>query len=117
MSTKTLRKRIALVAVSAVGFGLISGTPAQAAGWTSGLSQSWTALTVVSDGTNTDNGYFYVDTTNLDGTTSTAAGLEATETIAVTVTAAPTGRAVSDLNLESVQIQVLQLQQHLRIAL
>jgi trimeric autotransporter adhesin len=103
MSTKTLRKRIALVAVSAVGFGLISGTPAQAAGWTSGLTQSWTALTVVdSTADATKNGYFYVDTTNLNGTTSTAAGLEATETIAVTVTAAPTGRAVTDLNLESV---------------
>jgi hypothetical protein len=59
-------------------------------------------LTVVSDGTDTDNGYFYVDTTNLTGTTSTAAGLEATETIAVTVTAAPTGRAVTDLNINSV---------------
>ena len=102
MSTKTLHKRIALVAVSAMGFGLISGTPAQAAGYTSGLTQSWTALTVVDADTTSNNGFFYVDVTNLDGTTSTAAGLEATETIAVTVTAAPTGRAVTDLNINSV---------------
>jgi len=103
MSTKTLRKRIALVAVSALGFGLISGTAAQAAGYTSGLTQSWTAMTVISDQTTATNGYFYVDTTNLNGTTSTEAGLESGETITVSVVSAPLGQAITDLNINAVK--------------
>jgi hypothetical protein len=106
MSTKTLRKRIALVTVAALGFGLVSGTPAQAAGWTSGLSLSHTALTVVGTtetaGASTANGFFYVDTTNLTGTTSTAAALESGESIQATVTAAPTGQAATDLKITAV---------------
>jgi len=106
MSTKTLRKRIALVAVSALGFGLVSGTPANAAGWTSGLTLSHTALTVVGTtetvGSSTAHGFFYVDTTNLTGTTSTAAPLEASESIRATVTAAPTGQATTDLKITAV---------------
>jgi hypothetical protein len=106
MSTKTLRKRIALVAVAALGFGLVSGTPAKAAGWTSGLTLGWSAMTVVGTtetaGASTAHGFFYVDTTNLTGTTSTAAPLEPSETIQATVTAAPTGQATTDLKITSV---------------
>jgi trimeric autotransporter adhesin len=106
MSTKTTFKRIALVAVAALGFGLVSGTPANAAGWTSGLTLSHTALTVVGTtetvGASTAHGFFYVDTTNLTGTTSTAAPLEADESIRATVTVAPTGQAVTDLKITSV---------------
>jgi trimeric autotransporter adhesin len=114
MSTKTLRKRIALVAVAALGFGLVSGTPANAApavgplNYTSALTQSWTALTVVGNATTGSNGFFYVDTTNLQtpavvATTDTnALPLQTGETIQVSVASAPTGRAVTDLNINSV---------------
>jgi len=106
MSTKTLRKRIALVAVAALGFGLVSGTPANAAGWTSGLTLSHTALTVVGTtetaGASTAFGFFYVDTTNLTGTTSTSAPLQTSESIQATVTVAPTGQAATDLKITSV---------------
>ena len=52
MSTKTTLKRIALVAVSALGFGLMSGSPSFAAntsttGFTNGVTASSTYLTVV----------------------------------------------------------------------
>jgi hypothetical protein len=50
----------------------------------------------------TAHGFFYVDTTNLTGTTSTAAPLEASESIQATVTAAPTGQATTDLKITSV---------------
>ncbi|CAN2223334.1 hypothetical protein MCEMKE27_01287 [Candidatus Nanopelagicaceae bacterium] len=109
MSTKTLRKRIALVAVAALGFGLVSGTPANAgtgsaSNYTSSLVQSWTALTVVSDATTGKNGFFYVDTRNTSIPANTAAvgnekPLQTGEKIELAVTSAPTGRAVTDLNL------------------
>jgi hypothetical protein len=106
MSTKTLRKRIALVAVSALGFGLVSSVPATAAyPATTALTLGWSSVTVVDADTTDNNGYFYADTTNKalsTSTTTTRARLVAGETIAVTVTAAPTGRAVTDLNINSV---------------
>jgi len=106
MSTKTLRKRIALVAVSALGFGLVSTVPATAAyPATSALTLGWSSVTVVDADTTDNNGYFYADTSNMALSTSTAttrARLVAGETIAVTVISAPTGRAVTDLNINSV---------------
>jgi len=109
MSTKTLRKRIALVAVAALGFGLVSGTPANAgtgssSNYTSSLVQSWTALTVVSDATTGDNGFFYVDSRNTSVPANASSvgnekGLQTGESIKVDVISAPTGRAVTDLNL------------------
>ena len=106
MSTKTTLKRIALVAVSALGFGLLSVIPASAAGYTSAISLSTTSLTVVNGGveSNAEAGFFYVDTTNLDGATSTADGLESGETMTVFVSAAPTGQAVGDLDVQPVTI-------------
>jgi trimeric autotransporter adhesin len=111
MSTKTLRKRIALVAVAALGFGLVSGTPANAANgsatnYTSGLTLGWSALTVVGTGATTSNtGFFYVDTTNTAVpalTTTSALPLQDDETIVVSVVSAPsTARATTDLNIWS----------------
>jgi len=112
MSTKTLRKRIALVAVAALGFGLVSGTPANAGtgtanNYTSGLAFGWSALTVTSDATTATNGFFYVDSTNvtlpLVSTNPTAQPLQTTETMNIDVISAPTGRAVTDLNITSVK--------------
>jgi hypothetical protein len=106
MSTKTTIKRIALVAVSALGLGMVSTVSANAAGYTSGLTLGTSALTVVGTtetaGSSTAYGFFYVDSTNLTGTTSTAAPLESGESIKVTVTAAPTNQATTDLKITSV---------------
>jgi hypothetical protein len=106
MSTKTLRKRIALVAVSALGFGLVSTVPAMAAyPATSSLTLGWSSVTVVDADTTDNNGFFYADTNNMALSTSTSttrARLVAGETITVTVTAAPLGRLVTDLDIESV---------------
>jgi len=91
MSTKTTLKRIALVAVSALGFGLVSSVTAIADGYTSGTTlSSPSGYTVVGTaGNDTNSVYFYVDTTNLTGTTSTAAPLEANETLTVSVVGVP----------------------------
>jgi trimeric autotransporter adhesin len=112
MSTKTLRKRIALVAVAALGFGLVSGTPANATGsatnYTSSLSLGWSALTVVDSDVTDNEGYFFVDTTNTKvpaaaATEPTAVPLQTGETITVSVVSAPLGRLVTDLDLVSVR--------------
>jgi len=87
MSTKTTLKRIALVAVSALGLGLLSVVPAKA---TSGsMSVSTTSLTVVGTGTTGNTGLFYVDVFD-DGAAGAAAGLVSGESISVTVTGKPT---------------------------
>ncbi len=107
MSTKTTFKRIALVAVSALGFGVLSTIPANAAGYTSAISLSTSSLTVVNGDVETDAeaGFFYVDTTNLNGTTSSAAGLQDGETMTVSVITAPTGQAIGDLFVQPVTIE------------
>jgi hypothetical protein len=65
MSTKTLRKRIALVAVSALGFGLLSMVPAQAADTT--LTASSTTGTIqATASTNTAAGTFSLTITEFD---------------------------------------------------
>jgi len=107
MSTKTLRKRIALVAVAALGFGMLSTGVASAATYTAGITLSTTSLTV--DGglaTSSGAGRFYVDTVDDAGD---AAGLFSTESISVTVTGKPTradgvSTANSDLTLSSVVV-------------
>jgi len=87
MSTKTLRKRIALVAVSALGFGLLAATPALAATYTATHTLSTTSLTVVGTGTTSNAGLFYVDTTDDAGD---KAPLFSSESITVSVVAKPT---------------------------
>jgi len=106
MSTKTTLKRIALVAVSALGFGVMSVVPANAA-YTSAITLSTTSLTVVNGGTESSSkaGFFYIDTTELDGTTATADGLQSSgESLLITTTAWPTGGAATDLYFSPVTI-------------
>jgi len=103
MSTKTTLKRIALVAVSALGFGVLSTVPAKAADYTNGITLGWSALTVVGSSSAASNGgFFYVDTTVYDESedTSIAAGLQSDETLTVSVIAAPnTSTAVTNLDI------------------
>ena len=109
MSTKTTFKRIALVTVAALGLGVLTsvapatavvGGTGSSTNYTSGITLGATSLTVVQASTDGTVGgvRFYVDTTNLNGTTSTADGLQTGETLTVTVTAkTATSAATSDL--------------------
>jgi hypothetical protein len=81
MSTKTLRKRIALVAVAALGAGVLSVAPANAAG-TDGLLKSVNASSVG------------VLTSDLSGTTTQTATLLSTGTLVLDVDAGATTAAV-----------------------
>jgi len=89
MSTKTTFKRIALVAVAAMGLGMLVATPSQAvATYTASATLSTTSLTVVGTGTTTNAGLFYVDTTDDAG--DAAPLFATTESITVSVIAKPT---------------------------
>ena len=77
MSTKTLRKRIALVAVSALGFGLLSSVPAQAAA-TTVLNSSVTGTVSATPG-GTSTGTFSI--TLAEATGNTWAGANTTITV------------------------------------
>jgi len=104
MSTKTTLKRIALVAVSALGFGMLSVVPSSAA--TGSMTLSTSSLTVVG-GTESSSGsgVFYVDTFNTDGDAAALSG----ESLQVLVTGKPTylddGATVA--NLDDLTIQPL----------
>jgi len=99
MSTKTTFKRIALVTVAALGFGVLTSVvPAQAAASTT-LNASVgpngaTSLTVVSvAGTDTPSALVRLDVTNdetLAGSTTAGRGLEIGETITASVVGVPT---------------------------
>lgn len=90
MSTKTTFKRIALVTVAALGFGLLSSV-APASATAGGASVSTSSLTVVGGTTGTGgSGLFYVDVTNSAGA---AAALTAAESLTVTVTGKPAYKA------------------------
>ena len=98
MSTKITLKRIALVAVSALGFGLISSVaPASAAGATSGISMQKSSITVVGSAANagessTAFGAIFKITANpLDGVATVAHGLASGESLTATVVAVPAG--------------------------
>ncbi len=67
MSTKTLRKRIALVAVSALGFGLLSSVPAQAAATTVQNSSVSGTVSALPGGTST--GTFSITLAEASGNT------------------------------------------------
>ena len=60
MSTKTTFKRIALVTVAALGFGVLTSV-APASAYAGSMSVSTTSLTVVGTGTTGNAGFFYVD--------------------------------------------------------
>jgi len=116
MSTKTVFKRIALATVSALGLGILSGVPSGAtnsstAAFTTAVSTNVSYLTVVGNTTDTNTaGVFWADVTaNESASASQAAtvnGLVNTtntpETMTVTVIAAPTDGAVSDLAIRPV---------------
>jgi len=86
MSTKTTFKRLALVTVAALGFGVLSSVaPASAAN--SSMAVGYTSLTVVGAG-GTNLGFIPVTITNGDGD---YAAIGNTESLTATITAWPTG--------------------------
>jgi hypothetical protein len=88
MSTKTLRKRIALVAVSALGFGLVSAAPSSAAEAGGAVTSiNGVALTANSNAINTSVGLALGITTAV----STGAGATDTLQISAKLTSFPTG--------------------------
>ena len=116
MSTKTTLKRIALVAVSALGFGLLASGPTQAANtagttaFTKSQALSASYLTVVGAAaqTGTASGFFYVDVTNESAAANAGSvvGLATSpnvETMTVTVTTAPSTAAVADIAIRPVK--------------
>jgi len=114
MSTKTTLKRIALVAVSAMGFGLLSSAPSFSANtvttaFTTAVTPSTTYLTVVSGGTTGDGGVISFDVTNesVAANALDARGLiPQYETMTVTVIAAPTGETdTSRVSIRPVTIE------------
>jgi hypothetical protein len=101
MSTKTTFKRVALVTVAALGFGLLSSvTPASAVA--TGLAASvgpngQTSLTVVGGDSGTAGALIRLDVTNSDTTTISGGGLGVNETITGSVSIAPALRNAGSL--------------------
>jgi trimeric autotransporter adhesin len=95
MSTKTTFKRIALVAVASLGFGVLSSvTPASAAILTGSVSPVRVTFTQALDGT------FSQDSTPQAQISWTAGEAHlATDTVTVTLTAAPTAAALVQIGL------------------
>jgi len=112
MSTKTTFKRIALVTVAALGFGVLTSVaPASAVAgtYTGSTTLSTSSLTVVAAASGSSYmGRFYVDVASGNGTlTDSLPGLYATESITVTTTGvAPTtvasAPAASDLTFQAI---------------
>jgi hypothetical protein len=105
MSTKTTFKRIALVTVAALGFGMLATVPAKAYSATATLGYS--SLTVVGcTAANTASGRFYVDITDDAGIASPLVG---NESITVAVVAKPTSvtataTILTDLTFQSITV-------------
>ena len=88
MSTKTTFKRIALVTVAALGFGVLTSVAPANATFTGSVTPNTTSLTVVGGADTTSNaGIIRLNTTNGAGD---AAPMFANETITVTVVGVPT---------------------------
>jgi len=99
MSTKLIFKRIALVTISALGFGILSSVaPASALASTAIAAyvgpSNQTSLTVVGGDTTTTAALVRIDLTvdSATGTSVTTNGLSCGESITATVTNAPSGR-------------------------
>jgi len=90
MSTKTTFKRIALVAVASMGFGVLTSV-APASATSTGFSLSRTSITVV--GADTGGAVFRIQLSNAAGTT--AQSLQSDETLTVAVVGVPTGVTAS----------------------
>ena len=104
MSTKTTIKRIALVAVASMGFGVLATVPATAVEnanpFTSSSTLSTSSLTVVAAGaTSSYMGKFYVDLGANGTLTHSLVGLFSDESITVTTTAAPATTSVTTADL------------------
>jgi hypothetical protein len=101
MSTKTTFKRIALVTVAALSFGLLTSvTPASAVASTAlGVAvgpNGATSLTVVGGTESTTGALVRIDVTS--DSTTTLFGLQPGETITATVIAAPTGKTLGSMS-------------------
>jgi hypothetical protein len=120
MSTKTTLKRIALVAVSALGFGLLASGPSRAANttttaFTKSQALSTSYLTVVQGTatprgieTGTASGLFYVDVTNesVAANAGTVVGLAVnSETMTLLATSAPTGSSINHIAIRPVKVE------------
>jgi len=107
MSTKTTFKRVALVTVAALGFGVLTSVaPASAVAstFTSAASLSTSSMTVVATTTGASmGGKFYLDLTGNGTLDGKYEGLESGESISVTVTA-PTGGTAADLGFQAIQL-------------
>jgi hypothetical protein len=95
MSTKTTFKRVALVTVAALGFGLLSSVTPASAATSTGLVASvgpngQTSLTVVGGTDSTTAALVRLDVTVDSATSATGHGLQAGESITATVTGVPT---------------------------
>jgi trimeric autotransporter adhesin len=105
MSTKTTLKRVALVAVAALGFGVLTSV-APASAYAGSMSVSTTSLTVVQgagNATTGNAGFFYVDIFDQAGD---AAALMTSESITVSVVGKPAKQAngTSDTTLADLTI-------------
>jgi len=107
MSTKTTFKRIALVTVAALGFGVLTSVaPASAVAstFTTAATLSTSSMTVVATSTGASyGGKFYLDLTGNGTLDGKYPGLNTGESISVTVTA-PSGGAAGDLGFQAMQL-------------
>ena len=108
MFTKVKFKRVALVAISSIGFGILGGAPSSAtAGFSKSIALSTSYLTIVNGAdTMSSAGLFYVDITN-DSTGTLRSGLQTgEETMTISVVEDPDGaaaqKAVSDVLIDAV---------------
>jgi len=92
MSTKTTIKRIALVAVSALGLGVVAAVSPAHAGVTTGITLNANSITVVSSSTSTAAALVEITVATSDSST---AGLSASESITATVVGVPTNVTAS----------------------
>jgi hypothetical protein len=98
MSTKTTFKRVALVTVAALGFGVLTSIAPASAASTASFTVSSSSITVVAGGTTGDdvtNGAIFKITLRNTGTTATSQALQAGETLSAEVVGWPAGTAAT----------------------
>ncbi len=103
MSTKTNFKRLALVVVSALGFGLLGNVPAANAAATASFSVTASSVTVITpassyDSSNANGAIFKITLRNV-GTTATSQVLQSEETLTASVVAVPAGTGATAKDL------------------
>jgi hypothetical protein len=105
MSTKTTFKRIALVAVAALGFGMLSAVPSSAAvtaTYTSSLSTNASSFTIVGAAASTNYAILEISTTNDQGD---AAVLFSGESITARVVSATAGAGVAASSIAKTDLE------------